>query len=65
MAINDSGEDQVDYNYIAAVKEDGLVKDGVKNVKKAIKSITKFPEDRKDEIDNLNVAINELGNKSK
>ena len=64
MTINDGGEDQVDYNIIA-VKEDGVLKEGVKNVKKAIKSITKFPEDRKDEIDNLNVAINELGNKSK
>ena len=63
MAINDGGEDQVDY--IEAKKEDGLLKKGVKYFKKAIKFITKFPKDRKEEIDILKEAINELGNKSK
>ena len=63
MAINDGGEDEVDY--IEAKKEDGLLKKGVKYVKKAIKFITKFPKDRKEEIDILKEAINELGIKSK
>ena len=65
MAINDGGEDQVDY--IEAKKEDGLLKKGVKAVKyvkKVIKFIANFPKDRKEEIDILKEAINELGMKS-
>ena len=41
------------------------MKKGVKYVKKAIKFIKNFPKDRKEEIDILKEAINELGIKSK
>ena len=63
MAINDGGEDEVDY--IEAKKEDGLLKKAVKDIKKGIKFIMKFPKDRKDEIDILKDAINELVSNSK
>ena len=63
MAINDGGGDEVDY--IEAKKEDGALKRGVKNVKKVLKFILNFPKDRKEEIDILKDAINELTNNIK
>ena len=63
MAINDSGADEVDY--IEAKKEDGVLKKGAKNIKKLLKFILKFPKDRKEEIDILKDAINELTSSSR
>ena len=64
MAINDGSGDEVDGDYIEAKKEN-VLKKAIQDIKKGIKFILKFPKDRKEEIDILKDALNELVNNSR